>query len=219
MSRLHAFAAVAALGLAAGACAPSGQPLSAANNPSLYSMHQPVVQRTDYVLDLNTGPDGLPQAERERLSAWLASIEVGYGDRISVDEPYGYANPRAREDVARLAGEYGLLLADGAPVLQGTLQPGTIRIIASRASASVPGCPNWAPGISETASGTSSNYGCALNSNIAAMVANPDDLVLGQQGSISGSASTATRAIRSYRQRPPTGQQGLPATSTTQGNQ
>ena len=218
MSRFKTLAAVAAVGLAAAACAPSGQPLSAANNPSLYSLHQPVVQRTNFVLDVATSGDRVPQSELERLDAWFASIGAGYGDRISVDEPSGYPSPGAREDVARVAGQYGLLLSDGAPVLNGTVQPGTIRVIASRATASVPGCPEWSNPAAEPSTTTSSNFGCAMNSNIAAMIANPDDLVLGQDGSTRGSATTATRAIRSYRERPPTGRQGLPTSSTT-GNQ
>ena len=50
------------------------------------------------------------------------------------------------------------------------------------------------------------------------MIANPEDLILGQDASTSGSATTATRAIRTYRERQPTGRQGLPAASTTQGD-
>lgn len=217
MSRITILAAVAALGLGAAGCAPSGQPLSAVNNPSLYSVHQPVVQRTDFVLDLSTSGDRLPVSEVERLHAWFDSIGLSYGDRIFVEEPRDYASPGAREDIARAVGEYGLLISDGAPVLSGTVQPGTIRVITSRASANVAGCPNWGNAVSDPVVNTSPNYGCAVNSNIAAMVANPDDLVLGQDGSTVGSGTTATRAIRVYRDRPPTGRQGLPASTTTQG--
>ena len=218
MSRISTAAAVAALALAASACAPAGQPLSAANNPSLYSVHQPVVQRTDFVLDLATSGDGLPESERQRLAGWFDSIGAGYGDRISVDEPYGYASPGARADVASVAADYGLLLSDGAPVLHGAVQPGAIRVIASRATARVPGCPLWSSPEAEPSTTTSSNYGCSVNSNIAAMVANPDDLVLGQDGTTRGSATTATRAIRTYRERPPTGGQPLPSTTPTGQN-
>ena len=219
MSRHLHLAAVVALALASGACAPNRGPISAANNPSLYSVHQPVVQRTDYVLDLATSGEGLPPSEMARLDAWLASIGAAYGDRIFVDEAGGYGNPEARADVAQVAGNYGLLLDDGAPVLGGTVPPGAIRVVASRAVATVPGCPAWrqTPEI-EVNVNTSSNYGCAINSNIAAMVANPDDLVLGQSGSTTGGAATATRAIRSHRGRAPTGAQPLPTTTTT-GNQ
>lgn len=219
MSRLKTITAVIALGVGASACTTSGAgPLTAANNPSLNSVHQPVVQRTDFVLDLRTDGNGLPASEQDRLAGWLEGIRVGYGDRITVDEPGAYPLPAARQDVARVVGRYGLLLSDAAPVLNGAVPPGAVRVIASRATASVPGCPQWSdPGILGT-NNTSSNYGCATNSNIAAMIANPEDLVLGQDGSGNGSASTATRAIRSYRERQPTGREGLPATSTT-GNQ
>ena len=219
MSRIPTLAAVAALALGAGACAPAGQPLSAVNNPSLYSVHQPVVQRTDFMLDLATSGDRLPASEVERLHAWFDSIGLSYGDRIFVEEPRDYASPGAREDVARAVGEYGLLVSDGAPVLSGNVQPGSIRVITSRATASVSGCPSWGNAVSDPVVNTSPNYGCAVNANIAAMVANPDDLVLGQDGSTAGSATTATRAIRVYRERPPSGRQGLPASSTTGQNQ
>ncbi|HEV2866680.1 MAG TPA: CpaD family pilus assembly lipoprotein [Allosphingosinicella sp.] len=213
MYRSLTFAAVAALGLGAGACAPTTGGLTAANNPSLYSVHQPVVQRTDFVIDLATEGDRLAPSEAGRLDAWLNSIGAAYGDRISVDEAQGYGSSGARADVERVAGQHGLLLSDGAPVLNGSVPPGTIRVIASRATASVPGCPAWrhAPVFDE--GNTSPNYGCATNSNLAAMVANPEDLVLGQDGSTGGSATTASRAVRTYRERQPTGRQGLPSTS------
>jgi len=49
------------------------------------------------------------------------------------------------------------------------------------------------------------------------MIANPNDLVQGQDGTANG-AATATRAIRSYRTVVPSGQGGLQQTSTTGGN-
>lgn len=225
MSRLKTFAAVAALGLGASACAPTNEPLSAVNNPSVYSVHQPVVQRTDFVLDLRTGNGNLSQAERERLDAWLVSIGAGYGDSLYIDEPAGYPNVAVRDDIARVAADYGLAFGDGAPVLNGEVPAGTVRVIASRSTASVPGCPDWGEDGSDPATTelTSTNYGCAVNSNLAAMVANPDDLVLGRDGSNAGSATTATRAVGTYRRRQPTGGQPLPSTSpassSSQGNQ
>ena len=58
-----------------------------------------------------------------------------------------------------------------------------------------------------------------MNANLAAMVANPDDLVVGRNGSNAGSGTTATRAVGAYRRAQPTGSQPLPTTSTTTGNQ
>ena len=56
---------------------------------------------------------------------------------------------------------------------------------------------------------TSSNYGCSVNSNIAAMVANPEDLIRGQRGTGETVVMSSTKAIDSYREQAPTGEQGL----------
>jgi pilus assembly protein CpaD len=47
------------------------------------------------------------------------------------------------------------------------------------------------------------------------MVANPEDLVHGREGSGVGDSMTTTRAIRAYREAVPTGTQGLQDVNTT----
>jgi pilus assembly protein CpaD len=220
MSRLITSTAVAALALAAGACStPPGAHLTSANNPSLYSVHQPVVQRTDFVFDVATAPGGVPGAELARLNAWFSSIQLRYGDRIALDWPGGYDDPGVTDAISGVAARFGLLLSDtGAPVSAGEVRPGTVRVVASRATASVPGCPDWNSTDIAPMNGTSSNYGCASNSNLAAMIADPNDLVVGRDGSTEGTGSTASRAIRVYREARPTGTQGLQQTTTTQSS-
>jgi pilus assembly protein CpaD len=213
MSRNRSIAALIVLATAAGGCA-SGGGGGVEPNASLYSTNQPVVQRTDYVIDLATGPEGVPPTEIGRLHGWFQGLQVAYGDRIWIDEGAGgYADGTVREAIAGAASRYGLLIDDGAPVTAGAVQPGSVRIIVSRTTASVPGCPNWGGG---GLSSTSPNYGCATNSNLAAMIADPNDLVLGQTGS-SMDAATTSRAIRSYRDAPPTGTRGLQDVRTTGG--
>jgi pilus assembly protein CpaD len=215
MTRFITLATVSALGLAVAGCAGQPRQLSAANNTSVYSMHQPVVEHTNYVLDLNAQGDRVSEAELERLAAWFDSIELRYGDKLSLDDGGAYSTG-ARADIARLLAEYSLTLEPGAPVSQGTVPQGSVRIIASRSSASVPGCPEWGdPGIDSPVR-TGTNYGCATNSNLASMIANPDDLIHGR-GAAPGGAQTAGRAIRVYRENQPTGRQGLQQTTTTSG--
>jgi pilus assembly protein CpaD len=215
MRSLHLVLTLSACVAAAG-CAPVGAPLSRQHNPSVYSVHQPVVQRTDYVLDLAAG-GGLPQAERARLDGWFASLQLRYGDRIWVDEG-PYADPRTRGDVAAVAAPYGLLLSDGAPVTGGTMQPGSVRVIVSRMSANVPGCPSWddagSPGGPLSTHG---NYGCATNTNLAAMIADPNDLVLGQADASGTDAATASKAVKAYRDRVPSGASGKVQAESTGG--
>lgn len=185
--------------------------LSACGTPNrgMSSVHQPVVARTDYVFDLpSPNSERLSNEEAARLAGWFDSIKLRYGDRVSVEAPgdYGYARPAVAAVVAR----YGLLLDDQAPVTQGAIAPGAIRVVISRMAATVPGCPDWSrPATPNFGGDTMSNYGCATNLNLAAMVADPQDLVRGREGEASVDAASSTKAIKTYRAAPPTGQGGL----------
>ena len=53
------------------------------------------------------------------------------------------------------------------------------------------------------------NFGCGVNGNLAAMVADPQDLVWGRESGGVVDSTTATRAIQSYRKAAPTGEKGL----------
>ncbi len=168
-------------------------------NRGLESVHQPVVSRTDYIFDMNTGNGRASAGEMQRLSGWLASLRLGYGDRVALDDPTG-ANGGARADVGSALARYGLFLADSVPVSATQPNPGTVRVVVSRTSASVPSCPdNRDTGTGNFNAHTSSNHGCAINSNLAAMVAQPEDLVRGQPGSATSDPATGTRAIQQLR--------------------
>lgn len=176
------------------------------------AVNVPVVSRSDFVFDASAPGGLLSPTEAARLDAWFQSLNLGYGDTIYVDAAYADA---ARDQVAQIAANYGMLVSAGAPVTAGMVPPGTIRVVVSRTVASVPGCPNWERRSSPNYDNRSvPNYGCAVNSNLAAMVANPEDLVHGREGTGVIDAQTATRAIQSYRTAKPTGEQGLQDIST-----
>ena len=170
-------------------------------------VHVPVVTREDFAFDA-AAPDGsLASGERARLDGWFQGLALAYGDTVYVQ---GMDSADARNDVARVAGRYGLLVADGGPVLAGAIPPGMVRIVVSRTRASVPGCPDWSEASQPNYNNHSgSNYGCATNSNLAAMIANPEDLVHGRGGSDVGDTRTATKAVDAYRNAVPTGNKGL----------
>ncbi len=219
MAKMQTTLAFIAVAAALTASAPAAAQGRKSYNPSLYSVNQPVVQRNDYVLDLASTGNNVPEPELHRLADWFETLQLGYGDRVSIDTG-SYSSPGAREDIARVAAEFGLLLSRGVPVTAGAVQPGSIRVIVSRSEAWVPGCPNWSEaGEIGTRVSTGSNYGCATNSNLAAMVADPKDLVLGQTGSGSGDAAEATRSVRVYRNRVPTGASGQLKSESAGGKQ
>lgn len=179
-------------------------------NRGVEAVHQPVVSRANYVLDVDANYGGLSAGDTYRLTSWFESLELGYGDHVSVDGGNGAASPAVTEAVGQIAARYGLLLDSTAPVTSGAIAPGTARVVVSRAKASVPGCPDWSrQDGTDFENHAVSNFGCGVNGNLAAMVANPDDLIHGQTGAASVDASTAAKAIKSYRDRKPTGEEGL----------
>ena len=210
-TRKPAAALALSLALTLGACG------GIAENRTLYSQKQPVVERTNYTLDLATSEDGLAVAEQQRLTEWFETIDLKYGDRLSIDDPAMGA--ATRDAVARIAGRHGILLAEGAPTTAGFITPGQARVVVTRSTASVPGCPDWsAKSDINYANAIYPNYGCAINSNLAAMVANPEDLIKGQEGTGETVVATSTKAIESYRTIAPTGSKGLTDVSASEGN-
>lgn len=176
------------------------------------SVNVPVVTTADYVFDASAPGGALAPGESERLNGWFQGLGLGYGDAVFVDGAY---SPAAREQVARVAGQYGMLVSDGAPVTQGAVQPGAVRVVVSRRRAEVPNCPNWSrPSEPDFANRSMSNFGCSVNSNIAMQVANPEDLLHGQNGGGVADAVTGAKAVQFYRANPPTGAKGLQSIST-----
>lgn len=197
-------------GLALAACGPV--------NRGVESVNQPVISRTNYVLDLNAAALTSADApEARRLDAWFQALELAYGDTVSIDDPTPYGHDQARAAVGAVVAGHGLLLSKAQPVTTNAMGDGQIRVVVSRSTANVPDCPNWdRQSQPEFAGSGMSNYGCAVNSNLAMMVANPDDLVRGQEAR--GSDPRAmTKAIRSYRDKEPTGGAQLKSESTTKG--
>jgi pilus assembly protein CpaD len=161
-------------------------------NQGMESVHQAVVSRTDYVYDIN---DGFGPQASGRLAAWFDSLNIRYGDRVSVDDPSDSASNRAA--VAAVANRYGLTVYDTAPVTEGAVAPGMIRVVVSRSKAEVPGCPDWSrSSIGNYNSDAPSNYGCAVNASLAAMIADPNDLVSGAHAASFGDNTTGSNAIR-----------------------
>ena len=201
-----------ALGSALAGCQTPGTP----DNPGkgLAPVNVPVVTSADYVFDAAAPGGALGAGEVERLNGWFQGLGLGYGDTVYVDG----AMPAARNQVAMLAGRYGLLVSSGAPVTAGVVNPGSVRVVVARRRATVPNCPNWSqPSQPDWDNKQTSNFGCGVNSNIAAMIANPEDLVHGRDGAPVTDAVTAVRAVDMYRKQVPTGQGGLKEASSMGG--
>jgi pilus assembly protein CpaD len=113
-----------------------------------------------------------------------------------------------------------MMVEAGAPVTAGAVAPGSVRVVVARRRAEVPGCPNWSvPSQPNIENRSMSNYGCGVNSALAAQVANPEDLLHGREAGAVGDAMTGAKAVIMYRRQAPTGTEGLKDISTKKDSQ
>jgi pilus assembly protein CpaD len=78
-------------------------------------------------------------------------------------------------------------------------------VVTADGKAVVHGCPDWHSQNDDSAAGTDSNYGCATNANLAAMIANPQDLIHGAVAASGESSDVAVRAIAGGHESAPSG--------------
>lgn len=192
-----------------GALALLALPLTACKtsvNRGVESVHQPVVSHNAFTYDVQAGPDGgLTASEARRLDDWFTSIDLGYGDQVAIVTD-AYYSPSLRDGIADVVASHGMLVGEDSSAAAGAAPNGSVRLVVRRASAHVPGCPDWSnKSETEFQLGASSNFGCGINGNLAAMVANPDDLVRGQRSDSDLRTATSNRAISTYREKTPTG--------------
>ncbi|OYW88731.1 MAG: pilus assembly protein CpaD [Sphingobium sp. 32-64-5] len=203
------FGLLAVVALPLAACGGEGS-----YNTSVESVRQPVVSTTSYVYDVRMDGAGLSAAEHNRLSGWLDSLNVGYGDSLAIATNGATVPYDLQKDIAALVGHRGMMIGEDNSAQAGMPPPGALRLILRRSTASVPGCPDWSTRQeSDMVGGTSSNYGCGVNGNLAAMVANPEDLVRGESSNSALRTDTSNRAIDTYRKQTPTGAGGLKSIS------
>lgn len=183
----------------------------------LETVHQPVVAQTDYALDLLAGPDGLGSGEAQRLRGWLDVLAPAPGAALAIDDPA--ASPGARAEIAALAVARGLRLAPGTASHGDAPAAGTLRVVVTRSTASVPSCQT--PGASATLvnfdAHTSGSFGCAINGTLAAMIADPNDLIRGKSDDGAGAAITGAKAIGVWRKAAPSGGGGTVVKSESTG--
>ena len=168
-------------------------------NTSMYSVHQPVVERTNYAIDVSAIGGTLSAAEAQRITEWFDALQLRYGDRVAFDYGDGYPSPAFQQATSKMVANYGLVVGDTAPVTPGAIGADMVRIVVTRSAASVPSCPDWSTTDDRNYNTSNhSNYGCSINSNLAAMIADPEDLVRGRNnGALDKNSGKA--AINAYR--------------------
>lgn len=190
---MYRFASTALAFAALSACGPV--------NRSFDTVKTPVVTSSQLSYDV---PAIAGSIDTVALNNWFASIRLAYGDRVTIDDPDAYGSAGRRAAVAEVVGRYGLLLDQTAPVTAGAVPSGSLRVVVTRSHARVDNCPDW-DRISqpELEASTMSNFGCATESNMAAMIADPNDLVAGKPYA-GGDTNTAVKTVETWRKAEPT---------------
>lgn len=130
----------------------------------------------DHEIFFARGAKGLTSAQVAGLVHFLNANEIGEGDSVTVEVAGGSPLTAARK--AAVMGELKQLGIDAASRKDAKLAVDAVRVHADHAVATAPACPDWSkPEADEPDNTTSSNLGCATESNLAAMIANPADLV------------------------------------------
>lgn len=142
------------------------------------------------------------------LEAFFRAIGVRYGDRVSLDDPAASVENRAA--VERVLKRFGLLLVPTGP----STGADTPTVIVSRAFARVDNCPDWtASPYADFEARAQSNFGCAIQTNLAAMVADPRDLEAGKAYD-GPDPEVITRGIKDHQTMKASGFYKLPTTKT-----
>jgi pilus assembly protein CpaD len=193
------------LGLGLAACAGTGGGDAHLGWIEAGSPKQLQVEQAQYrhVVRFATDSAALEAAERDRLLAFLASVDLGASDVVRLE---GHADERASEvynldlasrraqSVAAFLRQEGHRRARVVTTAYGKAapaDPGTgeaawranrrVELVLERHVVVLPGCPDWSrESGTDFANLPHSNLGCATETNLGLMVAEPRDLVRGR---------------------------------------
>ncbi|HWD60479.1 MAG TPA: CpaD family pilus assembly lipoprotein [Stellaceae bacterium] len=163
-----------ALTILIGACAPVTS-YTDAEAPKHIKLDSATTQ-----VDLRFAPGSaqLSPVDAARLRELAARGEITGSDRVTVAAAGGPELARQRvASVSALLLHYGVVPVD-APT--GGVLPNHAIVAVGRTLVTLPPCPNWSkPSGTDFANQPSSNFGCATETNLGMMIANPSDLASG----------------------------------------
>ena len=165
------------LAIWAAGCASTPKPVEVARNTE--APNSIVVSETtsSHTVRYQTG-DEPDAAQITGLNDFLIGADVERGDRILIERSASPADDGRASILADALARKGLLpaMSEAASVPQGELH-----LVIHQYVATAPGCPNWTkPPGNDFDNTMHSDFGCATASNLAAMVADPHDLLAGR---------------------------------------
>jgi pilus assembly protein CpaD len=159
--------------------------------------------RLTYTVHFAAGSPTLTGAETTRLLGFLDDSDIVYGDHLYLGMPSEDALSQKREAaIRRVLARRGVLMTATAAPVRGTASYASsdeMTVQFERYVVTPPACPNWSkPTGGDPNNTVFSNFGCATETNLGMMVAQPRDLVVGRQPG-PRDAEPALYAIQNYR--------------------
>ncbi len=185
----------------AGCATPPAQPLGAVTTEAPNPIQVTLV-REGHALHFAPAAAIPDRMETASLNSFLATGGAAPGDTILIERTPPSTLKGNTLEVRREATLVAALTRQGLrPSVSYTpsLVPGDMSLTLERYVASAPNCPNWSkkPG-NDFGNTLHSDFGCATATNLAAMVADPRDLIVGQtMGPVVGDPGSAP--VHAYR--------------------
>lgn len=144
----------------------------------------------------------LDKAEKEALGRFLRRVGRGEGVRVMLDTGAANQSSLTRQRETSLARHlidkgYSVSRVKSAHPYRGA---NSVRVTVGRYVVTLPSCPDWSKeSMGDTANRVTSNWGCANETNLGLMVANPERLIRGGDlGPADGEAVAA--GVKAYRE-------------------
>lgn len=201
MNRNHTIRAtlkvvVSAIALASvSACIPSAAQYSGAANEKRNEVRMVRLTHTVQVSDSRY----LSEEAITALDRFIDEHRVGYGDTLSLDAGDEAAGENDRKAIRSQLLKHGLRLEKN-PTIAGALPAeGTVVLVIDRYVVTTPNCSDWSMKSKPNyANAPSPNFGCTTRAILGQMVANPRDLIQGEEYD-GPDGSAANRAVEAYR--------------------
>jgi pilus assembly protein CpaD len=154
-------------------------PAEIANAPPPKRIHVELVA-LDHDVDFARGAKMVTASEVAGLSNFLRDNAVGDGDSVTVaGSSTASALTAARR--AAVVAELNMLHVHAVRAAATVPVSNAVRVHVDHVVVTAPQCPDWSkPEADNPDNSSSSNFGCATEANLAAMVANPADLARGR---------------------------------------
>jgi pilus assembly protein CpaD len=174
----HVAPILAMAAVLAGCASESRQPLEPERTTEMPNAIEVSVSQRTLAVHFDPGETAPRPKDVAALNVLLATGDIVSGDEVRIERATSViADARARALAGALARQ-GLRTTMAAP---GGAPDGELRLLIEHAVATVPRCPNWTkPPGNDFENTLHSDFGCAVAIDLAAMVADPRDLVEGR---------------------------------------